>query len=199
MRGFQCEYFVKDEKGDLTKEYKNTLNGNITTIHSACWASTRNLPAGTFIYIENFQTEKTKSEIDRLVNVINEITPCKVVVIKKKEYIEFKLLETYDQSLILLNFIRNLWHTPGGNVYNSAKRKTELQFPDYTETFFSTFKKSRYKDPLKRLTKANVEACPEKAQSVGHSNVHAKERLKIKSTKDLLSFTGASTLIFLTT
>lgn len=198
MRGFQCEYFIKDEKNELSKVY-TTKQGGKHNIHNACWASTRSLPAGTLLYIEGFQDEKTQSEIDRLVQTINEITPCKVVTIKNKEYIEFQMLQTYDQSLVLLNFIRNLWHIPGGSIYNITTRKNEIQFPNYTETFFSVLKKSRYKDPLKRLTKANLEACPEKAQSVGHSNVHAKERLKIKSTKDLLSFTGASTLIFLTT
>ena len=195
MRGFECHYFAKNEKNELIK---NT--------DYACWAGIRKLPAGSFIYIDQYENEETKQYIDLLINTINKITSCKIVEIDKKEYIEFKLLQTYDQSLVLLNFIRNLWHAPGGTYYDYTTKAIKIKYPEYIDKFFHILKETSYKDPLAKLTDANKQACflenPKTHNfgfSPGHSNVHKEDTLKIKYSKDLFNFNGLSTMTFLTT
>ncbi len=136
------------------------------------------------VYIDDFHQEKTKKYQSLLVKTINKITPCKIV--KKpngKRYIRIRLLRSYDQSLIILNFIRNLWHEPEQG---------------YTEKFFEALKKAEHKDALEKLTWANKEACPNVMYSPGHSNVHKKDLLKIKNSKQLLEYKGNDTYMFLT-
>ncbi len=97
-------------------------NNYIPNGNQACWAG-----IGSFykyfglihktneentIYINNFRLKETKKYIPLLIKYINKITPCSLETINNVEYIKFQLLGTYDQSLILLNFIRNLWYSP---------------------------------------------------------------------------------------
>lgn len=205
MRSFSCHYY-KFEKEKLVK------NSN-----SACWAGLRRYestenPDGNYgarkyiiqedyntIYIDEFEVPRTKDHIDRLVKIVNEITPCELVTINKKKYIKFKMLETYDQSLVVLNFIRNLWYEP--IPYMTSSKEYAEKEGLYTDAFFETLKKSRFKDPLKKLTKANKVAC-EKAGAksyYGHSNFNIASKLNIKETSQLLKYKGESTSGFLTT
>lgn len=147
-----------------------------------------------YIYITQFREPETEAYIPLVLGLINEITPCKLKVINNIEYIQFKLLKTYDQSLILLNFIRNLWGAVRADIYNL---KSEI----YNIHFFKILKSStEYKDPLQRLTNANLKACEllKIERSAGHSNVHSFKNLKIKTTADLLKYKGTNTLQFLT-
>jgi hypothetical protein len=136
-----------------------------------------------WIYISKFQETETKKYVDNLISVINEIVPCELVELDKVQYIRIKQLDTYDQTLILLNFIRNLWHTP-------------LRFN--TKMFFDNLIASKVKDPLERLLIANKEACEGVSGHPGHSNAHDPKTLVIKVKTDLFSYKGNSTLLFLT-
>lgn len=187
MRTFACHYY-KMEKEKLVK------NDN-----SACWAGLRRYESTKEIYIDEFEMPRTKDHIDRLVKIVNEITPCEIITINKKRYIKVKMLETYDQSLVVLNFIRNLWYEPIPFAIGSKEYEAKVGL--YTDTFFEILKKSRFKDPLKRLTKANKVAC-EKAGAksyYGHSNFNIADKLKIKEKEQLLKYKGESTSGFLTT
>jgi hypothetical protein len=197
MRGFSCTYYYLF-KGKYIKE------GN-----EACWAGLNSHYYCDFkkelmkqdkltnlsypnllkyidtIYISHYKFTETEKYRPLLISIINEITPC----YEEKDRIVFKLLETYDQSLILLNFIRNLWSAPH-NV------------PKYIEVFFTTLKTSKaYTDPLERLTYANKVAC--EANKIeyppGHSNIHPGSTLVVKNKESLLAYKGCTTQGFLKT
>jgi len=137
-----------------------------------------------FIYLSDYNQPETLEYQNLIVSVINEITPCKLVNIDNVWYIKFKLLGTYDQSLILLSFIRNLWYEPKAG---------------YSKKFFESLKVATQEDPLERLTWANKEACDDAGYGYGHSNVHKKSSLKVKKSKQLLEYKGLCTRTFLTT
>lgn len=193
MRGYGCDIYHLEKKIPT----KNT--------NSACFAgvqyyyqniNTENCKLQgnkKYIYIANFREKETEKYIPFIIDIINKITRCKIVKLGNVEYIQFKLLETYDQSLILLNFIRNLWSP----VYKDFYKKTKY----YNIDFFETLEKSKeYKDPLEKLTFANLEAAKlhDIVNSPGHSNVHSYKTLKVKSTENLLKYKGISTVKFLT-
>lgn len=157
-------------------------------------------PLGRDIYIAEFDEPKTQKYQQTLFSIINEITPCKVVempqdhgeILKRDtRFIEFRMLETYDQNLIVLNFIRNLWYNP----VPQAKENYTIRFFEFLEGAART-----NSDPLMKLTWANKSAieliaCP--YGSPGHSNVHAG--IKLKTTEQLKAYKGVSTREFLTT
>lgn len=63
------------------------------------------------IFIDQYiQPEITDDQRKRIVYLINKITPCKIVKIKDKSYISYKLLNRYYSNLLLLNLIRILWY-----------------------------------------------------------------------------------------
>lgn len=147
-----------------------------------------------YIYIKFFKKNETNKYILLLIKLINEITPCEIIEIEKTEYIKFCLLKTYDQSLILLNFIRNLWYSPS-DYYSSSDKKP------YFISFFEYLQKEKDEDPLVKLTSANKKACTDynyKGQ-LGHSNCMKGSMLKIKTVTNLKKFRNASTEMFLTT
>ncbi len=104
-----------------------------------------------------------------------------------------KLLSTYDQNLILLNFIRNLWHSPTETCFPTTDNR-------YATYFFEALEKSTYIDPLKRLTNANKKACEKYGykRNVGHSNVAIGSSLVLKDKESLLKWQGVVTNQFLT-
>lgn len=205
MRSFDCLYYIKHYK----KLHQIT--------NKACWAGVKhfdknikptslwgrvvndesiNLKLKKSIYIDSYIDPLTEMYIEPLLNIINQITLCKLEEIDKKVYIKYDLLETYDQNLILLNFIRNLWHTPGGN-----------NFTLYTTKFFENIVNNplKHKDPISLLTWANKDAAEELATKVqylgspGHSNMHDYKRLIVKDLPDFLEFDYNGTSTFLTT
>jgi len=196
MRGYQCHFYHLNVQNKLEK------NNN-----DACWAGI-NGPLGKgwgfnikmdkenekFIFVDRFVEKETQAYIPLLIRILNKVTPTELVEIDGKQYIKTKLLGTYDQSLIILNFLRNLWSCP--TVFNG----TQARFKDYIPTFFETLKTARkYKDPLKRLLWANKIAC-EKAGcvSMGHSNIHSHDKLQIRPMEELIAYNGHSTMEFLT-
>lgn len=179
MRGFECELKNKLKNGTYERNYNNACFSDINRI-----PNNEKLLENNAAYISEFEDESTKKYIKLLLRLINKITPCTIV----DGYIRFELMPTYNQSLILLNFIRNLWNEP--NSYEG-----------YSEKFFKALVKGRMEDPLARLTNANKIACTEirSLYSPGHSNCHPGGKLKVKTTDDLRKFKGTSTQTFLTT
>lgn len=205
MRDFGCYYYIKHYK----KLHQIT--------NKSCWAGLKhfdkninpkslwgrvvndesiNLKLKKSIYIDSYIDPLTEMYIEPLLNIINQITLCKLEEIDKKVYIKYNLLEKYDQNLILLNFIRNLWHTPVGK-----------SFTPYTTKFFENIVSNplNYKDPISLLTWANKDAVEEVTNKVqylgspGHSNVHDHNRLIVKDLPDFLEFNYGGTSAFLTT
>lgn len=149
------------------------------------------------IYIENFEKKETIEYLPLLIQYINKITNCEIVEKSGKKYIKYKLIEGYDNNLILLNFIRNLWNTPSIKYFT---KKSEYANENYSIVFFNFLKDSKKEDALEALTEANKKACTklEITNSPGHSNVHDYNLLKIKKTEDLFKYKGYMTIEFLT-
>lgn len=173
MRGFDCYWFTY--VGKALEQSSSTM----------CWSGIRRVLEDEKdkvkeIYITKYNEVETEKYQKRLIFIINKITPCSKVIIDKVEYIKFKLIKGYNNNLILLSFIRNLWNNPMAHDKKC----------NYTEEFFKALKESKklYSDPLERLTYANKEACPESALYVGHSNVCNKKDLVIRKAKELLDF-----------
>ena len=113
------------------------------------------------------------------------------------------MISGYDNNLILLNFIRNLWNCPLQYVpVHRGNGKNMLK--DYTSVFFETLYKIEEKDPLKMLIEANIEACRPLVYNhntivgPGHSNAFPSRFLKIKNVDELLKYKGTSVRSFLT-
>lgn len=191
MRSFDCQYY------HLSNNKLPTL-----TTNPACWGS---IPLGKTIYIDKYIEPETTQHIQKLLSIVNEIRECEIVdvavieneanlppnercsksmpcslgmyrqclmygysCVKKpelketiKRLIKFPLYNEYNKNVLLLNFVRNLWHEP---------------IPNYTKIFFDNL--DGHKDPMKRLTYANMIACrswqPKSPymELVGHSNVY---------------------------
>ena len=199
MRGYECyHYKMIDSKKKTLAKHDN----------SACWAGISDQIRNKVedIHIAKFKEPETEIYIKHIVGIINKVTPCKLVSIKKQVYIKYKLLKDFNKDLILLNFLRNLWNI--NNIpydkFMTLKNveRTEIQL-QYTSIFFKTLKSNFkiYKDPVQRLTHANFIACKtlEIINSPTHSNVHNYTQLKIKDTKSLLESKVHSTMNFLTT
>ena len=188
MRSFNCHYYRL-----LLENKKKILSKNSVTV---CWSGLHHFLKDNsidYIYIDSFVEELTKKNIRYLLNLINQITPCKLATVNKKQYIKYKLLKRYDNDLVLLNFIRNLWNAQP--IYHLTKKNANVQESkeageNYIKHFFITLRSNRklYKDALERLTHANFEACKivGTAGSIGHSNIHNINSLKIKNTQQLL-------------
>jgi len=127
---YQCYYYIK-------------INNNLQQIANiACWAGLmypksyyyhsgkldkyNNLKrelynkSVDYIYIDNFRTRfNSLANTKALVNIINQITPCKLVTKNKKSYIKYKLINEghYYSNLVLLNFIRMSWYKPDSFEY----------------------------------------------------------------------------------
>jgi len=184
MRGYDCHYYYMTSNKELVK------NSN-----SACWAGINNTPyikkgkvIKNTIYIERFENEVivNNKHIVRLVNLINNITPCKIVSIKKVKYIKFKLLGTYDQNLIVLNFIRQLWYEcftlfDSISFFDELKKTKRKKEVDSLYFIMSIFKKHVIWD--------------KESYTSGHSNFI--KGIKPKKTSDLLKYKGNSVAKFL--
>lgn len=191
MRGYNCSVYHLLENNTLKK------NSN-----PYCWAGIKNyypIKDKKAIYIKEFKEKETKDYVSTIVDIIKQITPCELVTVEGTEYIKFELLKTYDQSLVLLNFIRNLWHDAYKSVYTD-KTKTKEVTPEYYKVFFETLQKCKQRDPLARLTYANKVACKESGCHMqDHNNCNKPEKLKTKRVPQLLAYKGNSTAAFLTT
>lgn len=189
MRSFNCDYY------HLNKDNKLCKNAN-----KSCWASINNYitvdndkrititlleSKKDHIYIDNYiEPQITDEQRKRLIYLINKITPCKFVNIEGKVYIEYKKIKGYDNNLILLNFIRNLWCV-GHSGFNykgffNDLLKRKLRNQDYL-VFIMTHFKNNIVDPPAYQDHSNI---------IGNIIPKTKE--------ELLSYTGYSTKEFLT-
>lgn len=169
--------------------YAYCERGNFIYRRFACWVEISALPKKGIkeIFIKNFTCLKTQRNQSLLVKIINQITPCKVVTINKEKYIKYKLLKYYNNNLVLLNFIRNLWYSPRiglSSYFFKVLRKLHKYFPDA--------------DPLEKLTRANKITCGKYHifYQEHHSNCNSKSDLKLK-TKCQLKKIARSTRGFL--
>lgn len=128
MRGYKCYYF-RLHKGKL-RHYNNT----------ACWAGLnriceeQSISRGDspdydntivpntnvrHIYIKDWKTEDMPNNYNKLLEILNTMTSCKVVTFRGKEYIRYKLIcnGNYYANLVFLNFIRMIWYK-SSNLYN---------------------------------------------------------------------------------
>jgi hypothetical protein len=136
MRDYGCFYYK------MSPDNKLKQNPN-----AACWAGLRGAHGKDFlfknvnkeykgiIFIKEFRCKDVdESIVNRMIYLINKITPCKLVKIEEKEFIRIKVFERYSQNLVILNFIRMLWYKNGG--FNHEK------------FFEDIFEDIRYRDPL---------------------------------------------------
>lgn len=213
FNGFGCFFYYIDIKDKVLKP----------TTATACWSGTSNWNRENMftdgeIYIYDWCYNKTTiDDAKRIVKLINKITPCSIVdlvckiddkEISKEKVIKYKFFGTYDQDLILLNFIRNLWYVPTYYSYKNEEDEKKHLNGGYVSfnshvfdnvLFFDLIKKSRGKDPLEVLTSANMECCVNSATTLGHCNVHKWKEMKVKNVESLLKYKGNSTKEFLTT
>jgi len=130
MRNYSCYY------GKYVN--KKVIKSN----SSACWAS---IDRDGFEYVQNLYIYKfeepdiTYEQIKLLVSIVNQITPCSIVTHKKIKYIKYRKIKGYIKNLIILNFIRALWHETGG-ILSSQLFLNSLKNP-----------KVIYEDPLEKL------------------------------------------------
>lgn len=180
MRDYGCELFhtaSNAENGKYVPNYNTACFRGLATLRFR-----QDVLEKDIVYIDQYTYPLTEKYIPLIISLVNKITPCSIV----DGYIRVQLLSTYDQSLIVLNFIRNLWNQP-------------WSFKNYNEEFFRALAKGRRKDPIARLTAANKVACTNvKATYIGHSNCFAGNTLKIKTTEELLKFKGTEIQTFLT-
>lgn len=158
MRDFRCKFALSGQK----------------MYDHACWAQLNSsvYPKGSSIWIDDYRYKDTEEYIELIVKVINEIQPCKLIEHEGKTYIEYKLIGLYNNDLILLNFVRNLWneHQPGYSLAFFKKLKTLRNSKKYTA--------------FEKLTAANVhavEVCNKKGIG-NHSNCH--EGVQIRKLPD---------------
>lgn len=158
-------------KGESTEKLAKIGN-------TACFRGVDGLPENSYIYIYNFERDLTYKYIKPLLRIINKITPCRLIKLKGTSYISFKLLGSYTKNLILLNFIRNLWHSPKIPYGNTQVL--------YSIIFFNELMKCRLKDPIRKLTHCNYIACKKIGFPLflGHSNCYIPSLMKEYNTLD---------------
>lgn len=180
MRGCQCYYSAKG---------KNRWEQNPNT---ACWAGIQYYNNSVVLRIERWKDKSTEKYAKLLTSIINQITPCKIY----RGFIYYTLIGNgtpvwsakhyYDRNLILLNFIRYLWHNYGDSV-----------------VFFKALEESKEKDPFKRLSEANLKNSIFYGQdenryfyfTPGHSNIDTRQKSLI-SLETFLNYTGNCTGFF---
>lgn len=140
-----------------------------------------------YIYIDKYiEPEITNKQRKRIVYLINKITFCKFVTIKKVKYIQYKLLKKYYSNLLLFNFIRILW-------YKNESFNNEQFFIDICKR---KPKNLDYLEFMMICIKNNVSNTPNSSWNYGnHSFVYPNI---IPKTKEMLyKYTGNSMYNFL--
>jgi len=138
----------------------------------ACWGGLQTTvfyAKDSKIIIDDYRVTETSKYVNLLVKIINKIQPCELITQGDKTYICYTRIGLYNNDLILLNFIRNLWNEP---------------ISGYSVAFFEELSKLETKklSAMEKLLTANRIAC-EKAKSTysyGHSNCHKFAELVIK-------------------
>ena len=142
-----------------------------------------------YIYIGHFRsTINSLANTKALVKLINEITECKIVTVKKEVYIKYKLINEghYYSNLLLLNFIRMTWYKP--HLFNYEQFFKDIRKKDAIIEDALYF--------LMDMTRINVETDP---RGYGNYLNHSLIMLNIvpKTTKLLFEYKGDSMSEFL--
>jgi len=195
MRGFNCYYYAMDNNNKLIK------NSN-----SSCWAGIHKtyykynskaekneevslLPElKDYIFIDQFRVPcKTVSEKDvkRIVHLINKITNCELVKIKKKQYIKYKMLKHYSSDLLLLNIIRMLWYEP--KLFNIT---------EYYKSIHDRFKGDPLIFLIERIKKQVDESQKDGYHYGDHSCIY--KNIVPKTKEQLLEYKGSTMSAFIT-
>jgi len=81
--------------------------------YGACWRHTEeDRKTSEFMLIRIHKSSKNKKFTEKIVEIINTITPCKYHEFENVKYITIKLLKNYYSGLIILNLIRLIWYSP---------------------------------------------------------------------------------------
>jgi hypothetical protein len=167
MRGFECKFGVI-KKGKFLK-----ADG----YH--CWAPMKRAPCKEEkeLYIFSFQEPEIPYQgIQKLVEIVNKITPCELVEVDDVEYIKYTKLDNYKRDLVILNFIRAAWNEKKG-ITSSEK---------FIEGLINPTKK--YRDPMRMLTYAYKESILVKQSHYhlfDHSNFHPE--IQVISVKQFMN------------
>jgi len=195
---YSCYYGIKIED----KIYDNISSSSKVKFEhfhlgTACWSGLQRLPLKTkYIYIYKFNNTK---DLPRLVQLINNITSCKIVKINNKKYIRYKLIDWdkdrvknracffYSKNLLLLNIIRLNWY-----------RASQFNIDQFKKDIFNN---CRGTDSLYFLLKCIKDNVIDKSQGRGinfgdHSPIY--KNIILKKKKDLFKYKGNSMQIFLT-
>ena len=104
----------------------------------------------------------------------------------KCPYIKINLLKTYNQCLVVFNFLRSLWSEPKKG---------------YSYTLFDTLKQTDPNDDaLVRLTKANIPACQlafKKNVTYEGDHCNLYRNTKVRTSEDLFKWEGTSVRDFI--
>tara|TARA_R110000772_G_scaffold54130_1_gene123539 strand:- start:58216 stop:58758 length:543 start_codon:yes stop_codon:yes gene_type:complete len=174
---YKCYYYYLKEDGQFQAPYSN-----------ACWAGFRKFPVGKDVYIDKYiQPDRLPRNTDRVVQLINKITPCSIVTLKGRSFIKYTPIaeNTYVANLVLLNIIRMLWYDAG--------RLDNRQFFTLLEQNY------RRKDPLSFILEcvlASIKPMTKYETFFDHSIV--SDKLKIKTKKQLFNLRKGSMIDFLT-
>ena len=105
--------------------------------------------------------------VTRIVNLVNKITPCKVVSINNVRFIKLKLLDTYAKNLVVCNILRMLWYIP-----------LNIKFEEYYVDIMK--KRSKDVDPLSFILKAVIDNYDKKSTygDGDHSLVYYNNKIK---------------------
>lgn len=161
--------------------YSCTYGQSETSIDDrACWSTLQwyiNQGVKT-ILIDKYTADETQNYIKLIVDTINKIQPCKLVTIGKKTYIEYTLIGHYNNDILLLNFIRNLWYeqSPGHSVFFFKKLK-ELRVITKAKKLLGKKRINAFK-ALLTANKYASEQCQVKGYG-HHCNTHQASFLKV--------------------
>lgn len=128
-----------------------------------------------------------KKYINKIVNILNKITNCRIVKINARHYISYRLINnnTYGANLLLLNIIRMIWYKPN-----------KLHYDTYWNNIL---KYDNKEDPLKfilKCIKLNIDKNNSNGAYGNHSCVYSN--IKLKTKEDLYKYNGKSMENFLT-
>lgn len=157
MRSYGCTYYAK-------------INGEfILNTNQACWAGIDKIMYWKInnykllpkvIYIADFQDYIKEDYINKMIYIINKITPCRIINYKNKKYIAYRFIKDatwYNNNLVVLNWIRGLWHHQRG-------------LKDVEEFYQDIMKYDDNEDPLYFLMSCNKKHYDGKSYGLDHSN-----------------------------
>lgn len=127
-KNYNCHYYYEDN------------NKLIKVGNKACWYGFKGLKHEKDLNLYILPQVKLEENDFRILELINKITPCKLVTYKGKSYIKYKSIceNDYRKNLVLLDFIRFIWHD-------------QSRYINYEKFFNHINKKIKGKDSLKLL------------------------------------------------